>query len=65
MGEGVAALSRELREFMEAWKLDSVAATHKLPDGHTLTLRWTGPILSIERDDGAMVLLDDPKCDEA
>jgi hypothetical protein len=65
MHTGVAALSAQLQLLMDDWKLDSVAATKRLPDGHLITLRYTGPILSIERDDGVVVLVTatEDKCD--
>jgi hypothetical protein len=53
--EGVAALASDLLKLKNEWELDSVAATRTVPDGHTITLKWTGPILTIESDDGVIV----------
>jgi hypothetical protein len=52
---GVAALASDLLKLKEAWELDSVAASRSLPDGHKLTLKWTGQLLTIESDDGVVV----------
>jgi hypothetical protein len=52
---GVAALAGDLRKLMDAWELDSVAASRALPDGHSITLKWTGQLLTIESDDGVVV----------
>jgi hypothetical protein len=55
MYSGVAALARDLLTLKNEWELDSVAATRSLPDGHSVTLRWVGPLLTIENDDGVVV----------
>jgi hypothetical protein len=55
MWEGVAALVGDMRTIAGVWKLDSVAATRRLPDGHMLSIAVAGEVITIERDDGVMV----------
>jgi hypothetical protein len=52
---GVAALASDLLKLKQEWELDSVAATRSLPDGHRVTLKWVGQLLTIENDDGVVV----------
>lgn len=62
MGEtesvGVMDLARSLRVLQTAFNLDEVSATNHLPDGHEITLQWTGDTLHLEREDGEVMLLD-------
>lgn len=55
---GVLKLARELRQLQKEWKLDGCAASMMANDGHTLTLRWSGDLLEVEREDGEIMLLD-------
>ena len=52
---GVTELVAAMGALMSAWNVDSVSVTRRLPDGHMLTLQLAGPILTIERDDGALI----------
>lgn len=54
---GVLALAVALRDTQTRFELDSIAAT-KVVGGHALTLRWSGGVLEVERDDGELLLVD-------
>ena len=56
--QGVLGLSVALRSVQARFRVDSISATYDLPDDHALTLRWSGDVLEIERDDGELVLVD-------
>ena len=59
MTPSVSDLVAALRELRDRFELDSAAGSRKLPDGHVLKLTvWAGGALSIERDDGAIVMAD-------
>lgn len=58
VGSGVLKLARDLRQLQKRWKLAGVSASRLLDDGHTLTLRWSGDLLEVEREDGEVMLLD-------
>lgn len=58
MGDGVLALARDLRQLQKDWELVSAAASKEVGDGHTVTLRWSGDLLEVEREDGEVLLLD-------
>jgi hypothetical protein len=55
---GVIDLARALRALQIRFELEVVAGSRRLSDGHTITLRWSGDIAELERDDGAVLLLD-------
>lgn len=58
MSDGVLGLARSLRVVQKSFDLDEISATNHLPDGHEITLQWTGDTLHLEREDGKVMLLD-------
>ena len=58
--QGVLGLSIALRDVQARFRVDSISATwiQDTPDGHALTLRWSGDVLEIGRDDGEVLLVD-------
>lgn len=54
---GVLELATVLRDLQRKYRLDSIAGTMRLPDGHAITLRWSGSLLELERDTGEVVLV--------
>ena len=54
---GVLGLAFALRELQRSFDLDTVAGSRRLPDGHEITMRWSGNVLELEREDGEIVLL--------
>ena len=52
---GVAALAGDLLRLKVEWGLDSVAATRLVEGGHSITLTWVGPLLTLENDEGLVV----------
>jgi hypothetical protein len=57
---GVMELVSDLRAVQENWRLDTIAASVRVTDGHTLTVRLSGPVAALERDDGEIVLIPKP-----
>lgn len=57
---GVMELVGDLRRLQEDWHLDTIAASVRVTDGHTLTVRLSGPVAALERDDGEFVLIPKP-----
>lgn len=55
---GVADMARVLRTVKHMFDLDSVSGSRRLPNGHVLTLRWSGDSLAIEREDGETMVID-------
>ena len=49
---GVRDLAAGLREVQSRFGLASVSGSMDLPDGHTMTMRWSGDVLELEREDG-------------
>lgn len=58
IGPGVLELSLALRGLQRRFELDSVAGSRRLPDGHTITMRWSSDVLELEREDGEIVVVD-------
>lgn len=54
---GVLDMAIALRSQQRRFELDTIAGTRRLPDGHSMTMRWSGDVLELERDDGEIVLL--------
>ncbi len=58
---GLMSLARDLRELQQRHTLAAVSGAQTLPDGHTITMRWCGDELALEREDGWLLLLDPEK----
>lgn len=46
-----------MQNLRDEFELSGVSAEKRMPDGHTLTLRLSDELLSLEREDGHYVLL--------
>ena len=52
LGLGVLDLAVGLRALQSRFGLETVSATKRVPDGHSITMRWSGGALELEREDG-------------